>query len=297
MRNTRFRRCRSISGLIATVALVFGALATGCNSSASDDQKIIKYGYVNWSENVINTMLAKEILEKAGYKVETQAVDVGPLFAGLGSGSLDVFTEAWLPGAHGTQYRRYQSKLTKLGEMYDGKGTSSLAVPKYCKAKTFADLQAQRSEYGGKIIGIDPGANIMADSKEAIKKYGLDYELVTGSEPAMTASLKKAYQAKKCVVVTVWQPLWVWSVYDLRPIEDPKRIFASDTVYSIANKEFVDKFPDAAKFFSAYQLSLEDIDAMMLAAQKGTKPSKVAKDWIARNPDQVKKWVALAKGE
>ena len=53
-----------------------------------------------------------------------------------------------------------------------------------------------------KITGIDPGAGIMEATEKAIEEYGLDeYDLVSGSGAAMTASLKKAYDkeaANRC---------------------------------------------------------------------------------------------------
>lgn len=48
-----------------------------------------------------------------------------------------------------------------------------------------------------KITGIDPGAGIMQQTEKAIEEYELsDWDLVSGSSAAMTASLKKPMTKK-----------------------------------------------------------------------------------------------------
>ena len=48
--------------------------------------------------------------------------------------------------------------------------------------------------FGGKIIGIEPGAGIMAATENAIETYGLDFELQDSSTFAMMAALKTAVE-------------------------------------------------------------------------------------------------------
>src|SRR5690606_5329565 len=94
-----------------------------------------------------------------------------------------------------------------------------------------ADSSGSGSESVGKnvkykITGIDPGAGIMEKTEEAIEEYGLDkWELVSGSGAAMTASLKKAYDKKEPIIITGWNPHWMFSKYDLKYLEDPKGVY------------------------------------------------------------------------
>jgi glycine betaine/proline transport system substrate-binding protein len=75
---------------------------------------------------------------------------------------------------------------------------------------------------GGRIIGIDPGAGIMAASEKALIEYELDYELVEGSDATMVATLKQAIDNNKWVVVTGWAPHWKFATWDLKFLDDPK---------------------------------------------------------------------------
>lgn len=74
------------------------------------------------------------------------------------------------------------------------------------------------------IIGIDPGAGIMKATAAAIDQYGLtDWKLIEGSGAAMTAMLDKAVKAEKPIIITGWTPHWMFSKYDLKYLEDPKK--------------------------------------------------------------------------
>lgn len=60
--------------------------------------------------------------------------------------------------------------------------------------------QSVKDKLGGRIIGIDPGAGIMAASEKALIEYELDYELVEGSDATMVATLKQAIDNNKWAV-------------------------------------------------------------------------------------------------
>lgn len=47
----------------------------------------------------------------------------------------------------------------------------------------------------------------MEMTEQAIKAYGLDYNLMISSEVAMISALDRAYRQEKPVVVTLWSPI------------------------------------------------------------------------------------------
>lgn len=285
--------------VLAAALLAFGAgtgVASQGSTKAAAATPTINYGYVNWSEDVANTYIATAVLTKAGYTVHTTLADVGPVFAGLASGSLDFFSEAWLPHTHASYWKQYGSKLQRIRPVYAGQASLGIAVPNYCKTANYTQLNAQASRYGGKIIGIDPGAGEMQETQRAIKAYKMsNITLVPGSEAAMEAALAKAYKAHQCIAVPLWQPLWVWSVYKMHYLKDPKNLYPPDHVYIVAPKGIQKQFPGAYKFFKAYHLSLPDVDKIMLELHKGKDAHKVVASWMASHRKLVNHWVALAK--
>ncbi|KQL54003.1 glycine/betaine ABC transporter [Heyndrickxia shackletonii] len=143
-----------------------------------------------------------------------------------------------------------------------------------------------------KIIGIDPGAGIMEATDKAIKDYKLDdWQLVSGSSAAMTATLKKAYDKKEPIIITGWNPHWMFAKYDLKYLKDPKGVYGSaEEIHTIARKGLKKDLPEAYKILSNFKWSEDDMGKVMLDIQQGTKPADAAANWVKDNPEKVAKW-------
>lgn len=136
-----------------------------------------------------------------------------------------------------------------------------------------------------------PGAGIMQATEKAIKEYDLDLELVEGSSAAMAATLKKAIDDKKPVVVTGWTPHWKFAKYDLKFLEDPKKTYGGEeNIHTIAVKGLKEDSPEAYKILDNFNWTTEDMEAVMLDIQDGKDPEKAAADWVKENSDKVKSW-------
>jgi glycine betaine/proline transport system substrate-binding protein len=96
------------------------------------------------------------------------------------------------------------------------------------------ELNANK-EFKGEIIG--GGAGIHANTVKAIDLYGLDYEQITSSGPAMVASLDKAIRDKEWIVVTGWKPHFKWSQNDLKYLKDPKGVYPKDACTIISRRD------------------------------------------------------------
>ena len=217
-----------------SVVMLLGAMA-GCSpsggSSGATEKKTVKLGYVNWSEGIAMTNLAAAVLEdEMGYKVELTMADVAPVFTSVASGNTDAFLDVWLPVTHEDYMKEYGDKLEDLGVSYEN-ALIGLAVPSYVQVNSIEELNANKDQFGGEIIGIDSGAGIMKATEKAIADYGLDYKILPGSGPTMTAALKKAIDAKKPIVVTGWKPHWMFARWDLKVLEDPKGVYGDRGKY------------------------------------------------------------------
>lgn len=135
----------------------------------------INIGLIPWDEDIVVTALWKDLLEEQGYSVEVTEVDAGILFQGLADGDIDVFFDTWLPITHQDYWEEHGDSLEKLGKWYDGSAVLSIVVPSYMEdVNSIADLKGRADEFGGQIIGIEPGAGLMRVTKEeAIPTYGL----------------------------------------------------------------------------------------------------------------------------
>ncbi|MEH7342313.1 glycine betaine ABC transporter substrate-binding protein [Bacillus sp. JJ1532] len=143
-----------------------------------------------------------------------------------------------------------------------------------------------------KIIGIEPGAGIMATSHQMLEEYGLEkWQLVEGSSAAMVAVLKKAIDKKEPIIVTGWSPHWMFSSFDLKYLEDPKGAFGkAENINTIVRKGLDQDAPGAYKILDQFFWETSDMENVMVEIEKGADPADAAEKWIAANPDKVAKW-------
>ncbi|MGW7253275.1 ABC transporter permease/substrate binding protein [Streptomyces sp. NPDC054834] len=290
-----------VLALVAGGMGVFGSSGTS-QASATDvgKGKEVRIGYIPWDEGIASTYLWKEILEERGFKVTTTQYAAGPLYTGLATGQLDFQTDSWLPTTHAEYWKKYGKQLDDLGKWY-GPTSLELSVPSYVKdVNSLADLKAHASEFGGKIIGIEPSAGMMGLLKnKVLKEYGLTgaYEVVDGSTPAMLAELKRAYAKKQPVVVTLWSPHWAYSDYDLKKLKDPRGAWGKgDGVHTIARKGFAADNPEAGRWlrnFSMTEQQLTGLEAQIQKAGEG-KEQDAVRTWLKQHPGMVDKWAPVA---
>lgn len=168
-----------------------------------------------------------------------------------------------------------------------------------------------------KVVGIEPGAGIMINTEKAMEAYGLndtEWQLQESSSAAMLAAMQDALQNEEPIIATLWEPHAVFSIGDIRKLEDPQNIYnspeqtkeflaeyapqwadrkvASDVIASVVYKGFNEDAPAAYQFFQKfnitsdtqsewiYKYSIEDMDA-----------EEIADEFVAQNPDLVSSWV------
>lgn len=255
-------------GTLFVAALMVVALASCSNSGKKNAEKSAKKEvnilYPNWGEGVAFTYLAKTALEAHNYDVEVTNLEPGLIYGELSKENSkgDVFMDAWLPNTHKDYWADYGDKLVKLGESFSG-GTTGLVVPSYVTINSIEELNANKDKFDGKIIGIGSGAGIHANTEKAIKEYGLDFEQITSSGPAMVASLEKAIKNNEWIVVTGWKPHYKWANNDLKYLDDPKGIYPKDVCAIISRRGFKEDMPEAAKFFENFNLSEDQLYELM----------------------------------
>ena len=230
---------------LLSLALIVGLIASFAACTSSDDGKEkVTILYPNWVEAVAYSHLSKVALEEQGYTVELTNLDPGLIFAELSKENSkgDVFMDAWLPNTHKHYWEDYGDKLVKLGESFS-EGTTGLVVPSYLPINSIEELNENKEKFDGRIIGIDSGAGIHKDTYEAIEEYGLDFEQITSSGPAMVAALQKATRNEDWIVITGWKPHIKWTQYDLKFLEDPKGIYPTDVCAILSRRGFEEDMP------------------------------------------------------
>lgn len=277
--------------LIAVLAV--GVLA-GCSSNGenTDVKGTVELGVVNWADAIAMTSLAEVILEeKMGYEVETTMADVAPIFTSIVSGNTDAYLDVWMPLTHASYMEKYGDDLEVLSTSYEG-AKIGLVVPAYVEIDSIDELNENKELFEGKIVGIDAGAGIMAATENVMKEYDLDYELLTGSGPTMTAALDKAISAKEPIIVTGWSPHWKFSRYDLKYLEDPKGTMGeAEKIQIITRKGFAEDMPEVNEFLSKIQFTNDELSSLMGVIEDGNDPIESARQWMNDNEEVVNNWL------
>lgn len=296
---------RALVAAFAAAAMV-GVAACGGNSGGGNsgfgggggggNSKTVTIGFIPWDEDVAVTEVWKQLLEKKGYTVNTKQLDAGPLFQGVSTGQLSAFFDVWLPTIHAQYWKQYGDKVNDLGVWFHPADVG-LAVPDYVKIDSLAQLPSHASEFDGKITGIEASAGEMhALKSKVVSAYGLGkkYQVVQSSTPAMLAALKKAYDAKKPIVVTLWRPHWAFSTYKIHYLKDPKNAWGKpDKIHAIASTKFTKANPKVVKWWKNFKLTppqLQGLEADIQKAGGNSHKSEAVKKWLAQNKSITSKW-------
>jgi glycine betaine/proline transport system substrate-binding protein len=272
----------------------------GC--AGSPGSKELKLAFASgWLESVAVAALTKVLLERdLGYEAVTmESLELGLLFQSVADGELDAFQDLWMPTTHKSYWEKVKNDVVRLDPWYKGEVNLGLAVPNYAEAQSIPDLNRYRSEFGGRIVGIEPGAGEMSlVENEVIPGYNLNYDLVPSSTPAMLAELQGAINNKESIVVTAWKPHPMFIDYPIRYLEDPKGLMGGEeTISTITREGLEEDLPDAFALLDAVTLNEEQLLTLEVAIREGGEdtPEKGVKAWLKNNRSVVQPWIDAAK--
>lgn len=291
-------------------ALAIGAVASlGLGACASDtspgpdvnpsqeqttEKMDLTIGVFNgWPEGEAASILWKLALEKKGYTVKLEYADAGPVFLGLSQGDYDVAFDGWLPRTHADYMKEYGAKLADLGSWNDD-AKLTMAVNDDAPIDSLEELAAHASEFGNRIVGIEPGAGLTAATENAvIPEYGLQgMDFITSSTPAMLAELKAALDKDENIVVTLWRPHWAYDEFNIRDLKDPKdTLGTAESIHSIARVDFADDYPQLTKWINGFRMdsdllfSLEN--ELYNSDADASNYESIVSDWMADHKDYV----------
>lgn len=273
------------------IGLLLIAVMILVSCSSSNKNKKINLIYVNWAEGIAMTNVAKILLEEQGYNVNLMNADVAPIFASLARGNADAFMDVWLPVTHHEYMKQYAESIELLSNNFE-EARIGLVVPSYVTINSIAELNEHKDKFNGEIVGIDAGAGLMNTAEAAITNYELDFKLLTASEAAMVASLKKSIDNEEWTVVTGWTPHWKFSRYDLKMLEDPDNVFGDkEQIKTATRKGFSQDHPFVAEFLTNINFTTAQIGSLMQAIEEANTEKDGAQAWIDGNRELTNSWM------
>lgn len=270
------------------------AIALFVSLSAHAEDDVIKIGSLAWEDQMAISQPSVKFLQKQGLKVEfTKFSEWGIAFGALQKGDVDVLLSS-VDYVTSDYWNKYKSRLEKVSIASFGV-RQGLVVPSYMKVNSIEELNNISSDVGAKIIGIEPGSGLMREAADAIKQYGLNYQIIDGSTAAMVAQLQSSLERKEPIVVTLWEPSWMMQKFDVKFLEDSKSAFAPPQAYYwIAKKGFSEKHPHARESLATVYVPIKDITAMTADMNNGKTIEQAVDAWWEQNQARINKWSVMS---
>ena len=146
------------------------------------------------------------------------------------------------------------------------------------------------------VTGIEPGAGISLATEKAIETYDAlnGWEVELSSTAAMMTELDKAIEDKEAIVITGWNPHWMFAKYpDMKYLEDPENVFGeTETISTLARNGLKEDKPNAYKFLTQFEWSVEDMEKIMYeATENNEEVEDAAKRWVEDNKEKTDNWI------
>ncbi|MGB2993604.1 MAG: glycine betaine ABC transporter substrate-binding protein [Paenisporosarcina sp.] len=225
-----------------------------------------------------------------GYEVKETASDAGSVYMGLSRRDLDVFMDAWVP-MHQTYLDKFEGKIESTAVSYPEADTG-WTVPTYMEdINSLEYLKGREGEFDNEFYGIETGAGATIESAEIIEAYEFDFKQVSSSEGGMLAQAQRLMEQEKPVVFYGWRPHTMFNKFDLKVLTNEKGFFETSSVQVITNSELKDNAPEAYEFLSNWNITLDEVEEMIVKIEDGQEPEEVAQEWIDNNQDKVNEMI------
>ncbi len=280
---------QNIVKLFTAAALLLMSLV-----SVHAQEKTIKMGALGWEDLMPISLITKKFLEKEGYTVELEKFsEWGIAFAALQKGDIDILTSQ-VNYVTNDYWAKSHNRLEKISIVSHGL-FQGLVVPSDAPINSVDELNGYADKVGGKIVGIEPGSGLMRDVANAVKEYGLKYQVIDGSTSAMTAQLQAALERKEPIVTMLWEPSWMALKYDVKFLKDPKGVFPPpQTYYWIGKKGYSAADNHRREALATVFVPLDDITAINGQMNDGKTVEQAVDAWWESHAQLIERWSVMS---
>ena len=275
---------------VAALAVAIGLAAA---PASAEEEKTIKMGVMQWETMVMTSSITENMLERHGFEVETvEFQEWGVAFAALGKGDIDIMVSH--PDYAAADYwERNARRLEKLNVVSYGYN-AGLIVPSYVTIDSIDELNEHKEQFGGRIIGVEPGSGMMRQSENVVREYGLDYEIIEGSGPVAVAALKSAIDRGEWIVSMYWTPSWVFQEFDIKFLKDPKNVQEpTETYVWLARQGFSVEHPKARESIASVFVPEPALTQMTGWVKEGASIEDSVARWIEANGNRLERQAVI----
>ncbi|MFZ5966943.1 MAG: glycine betaine ABC transporter substrate-binding protein [Bacillota bacterium] len=247
-----------------------------------DRFRFIKIAQTEYDEHVLQVEIFKQVLQKKlGIALEGIKVPSMELFRSVADGKADATVAPWIP-AEEASLKKYAKDLDDLGgNLYGCK--RGLVVPNYVTIDRIEDMDKAASNFGNKIYSVQRATSMGLLLPKIIEKYGLGFTVEYGDEKTMLDVLERKIKNKEWVVITGWQPHWMFGAHDLKFLKDSKEIFGKDQYCAtLARKNLKQDMPAFYQMLKDFKLDINGINIGLNHIYQGMTVQDAAKEYIRK---------------
>ena len=285
-----------VAAIAATLALGLSACGSGSGDVATvdngDKKDLTVVVFNGWDEGVAASELWKAVLDEKGYNVNLKYADAAPVYSGLSSGDYDVVLDTWLPITHKDYIDEYGDKMVDLGA-WNEDAKLTIAVNEDAPIDSLEELAANADKFGGKIIGIEPGAGLTrVTTEDVIPGYGLDkMDYITSSTAGMLSEMKTATTKGENIVVTLWRPHWAYDAFPIKDLKDPQGTLGeAEGIHSFSRLDFDKDYPKLDGWLKNFKMDSEtlySLENVMFNGEGTDDYTEIVKTWMGENQEYV----------
>ncbi|WP_408899722.1 ABC transporter substrate-binding protein (plasmid) [Nocardioides sp. R1-1] len=280
----------------------------------------------NWTGQMISSEVGAQVLERMGFEIEIQTLDSIAMWPAIAKADNMLQMEVW-PPVQKPQMQEWiddNGEATVVGENGYA-GTEGWYVPTYViegdeergiepTCPGLPDYQAlndcveifatSSSGSKGRYLSGDPSWGEYYGDEQRIENLGLDYVMeFAGSEAALAAEIKRAYDRGEPILALMWFPHFITSRYDLTQIEFPpyteecwKTTYAcgweDGPAFKVVSDEFEQRFPLAYQVVEKIEIPTDAlVDMIVRVDGDGLTVEEAASEWLDDNEDTWTSWV------
>lgn len=283
-----------------TAALALSLLAAPALAQDPAECSTVRLSDPGWTDITATNGVAAVLLDALGYQADIATLSVPVGYEALKGAQTDVFLGNWMPAQ-----QRFRDDLdasgtvTELVRNLEGAKFTLAVNPAAAElgVADFADLDAHRDAFQGRIYGIEPGAPANQSIQAMIEsdEFGLgDWELVESGEQAMLAQVTR--NSGTPTVFLAWAPHPMNEAIDITYLSGGDAQFGPDfggaTVHTLARSAWTESCPNAARLFSqlVFDVPMEN-QLMGKILDDGADAQEAAREWLAENPQAMEPWL------
>jgi glycine betaine/proline transport system substrate-binding protein len=293
-----------------------GSGSSGSATAATSKGITVKAAQFTWAAAAVTNAILQDVAsahpELGVARIQSKTLDPAPAWVGAARGDVDLLTEVALPNQQ-PLYEKAKSRIDLVSKTYGGAGQGWF-VPSYAVAPggplagltSVTQLDKYKSALGGKLYDGAPGWISTQQNDQRLKGYGVGFQHVTSSEAAELAQLKRAYDAKRPILLYLYHPHWVFAHYKLTQLEEPNAYkpdcftsgngacaMAPYAAWTAASKDLAKKAPRFVAMLERFRIPIADMEQMLKAvSQDHEAPAAVAKRWVDQHKSAIDAWTA-----